>query len=365
MSSIPDRVLDLAIRIQQIPAPTFHEEARGCFVAGLFQNAGLAKIENDPIGNVYACRPGSDPSARPVVVSAHLDTVFPHATPLDVRREKGRVFGPGIGDNSLAVAALFGLLWKLDEHGLHLPGDLWLVGNVCEEGLGDLKGMRAVVDRFQSRPAAYIVLEGMALGHIYHRGLAVRRYRIGFETEGGHSWGHFGRPSAIHEMGRLIAAVAAVEVPKSPRTTFNVGIVEGGTSINTIAPTAALQLDLRSESSESLDALITRIEEIVQARRSEQVKVRMDVIGSRPGGELPADHPLIALAENSLRRMGIQPKCKIGSTDANLPLSLGLPAICIGITRGGGGHTVGEYLLTEPINCGLQHLLDVVCGAWG
>ena len=194
-SPLVQRVLDMACDIQQIPAPTFAEGARAAFVRERFAAEGLAEVEQDEIGNVFGRRPGQSAASAPVLVTAHLDTVFPAGTPLTLVRQPGRIAGPGIGDNSLGVAGLFGLLWALGGEGL--PGDLYLAANVGEEGLGDLRGMRRVCDRLGARVRATIVLEGMALGHIYHAGLAVRRYRLTVRTEGGHSWLHFGRPSAI------------------------------------------------------------------------------------------------------------------------------------------------------------------------
>ena len=197
--TINDRILDLAIQIQQIPAPTFNEGRRAVFIRNQFEAEKLTDIQVDSLGNVTARLRGSGFSP-PVVVTAHSDTVFPIDTDLSISRKGDKIYGPGIGDNSLGVAGLFGLLWHLQERTTILPGDLWLVSNVCEEGLGDLKGMRAVIDRFKDQPLAYIVVEGMALGQIYHRGLGVQRYRISATTEGGHSWVDFGKPSAIHEL---------------------------------------------------------------------------------------------------------------------------------------------------------------------
>jgi len=182
-ASLVAQVLDLAVQIQQIPAPTFYESGRAAFIQKQFVKAGLRDVQVDEIGNVYGRLPGAG-QKPPLVVSAHSDTVFPASTDLQVRREKGQIHGPGIGDNSLGVAGLFGLLWGLrarlqgSSAELRFPGDLWLVANVGEEGLGDLRGMRVVVDRFGPQVLAYLVVEGMALGQIYHRGLGVKRYRI-------------------------------------------------------------------------------------------------------------------------------------------------------------------------------------------
>jgi acetylornithine deacetylase/succinyl-diaminopimelate desuccinylase-like protein len=303
---------------------------RAKFIHGLFLQEGLEDVQMDAVGNVLArLESGTgDPQAatHPLVVSAHLDTVFPSGTDLAIHIEEGRLHGPGIGDNSLAVAGLCGLLWMLRERRLELPFDLWLAANVCEEGLGDLRGMKAITERFGAAPRAYIVLEGMALGHIYHRGLGVRRHRISIQAEGGHSWIDAGRPSAIHELTRLATRITRLEVPQAPRTTLNIGVIGGGTSVNTIAAEASLELDLRSESPEALEALAQEVEKTCQPFNREGVEVTVEVIGRRPAGEIPADHPLVLLAAASLRAQGLEPKLSIGSTDANFPLSQGLPA---------------------------------------
>lgn len=354
-----ERVVALAAEIQQIPAPTFHEAQRAAFVRERLAAEGLADVEQDAVGNVYARLPGSG-HAPPLVVSAHLDTVFPADTPLTLARQDDRLSGPGIGDNSLGLAALFGLLWQLRADGASLPGDLWLVANVGEEGLGNLRGMQAVVERFGPRPRAYIVLEGMGLGQVYHRGLGVRRYRIAMHTEGGHSWVHYGRPSAVHELAHLITRLVQLPLPSTPRTTLNVGVVQGGTTVNTIAAHAWLELDLRSEDPATLDALAAAVEAEVHRRRRKEVQVELTVIGDRPAGGLPATHPLVRQACAALQAQGIIPRLNIGSTDANAPLSRGLPAICLGLTEGGGAHSRQEYIRIPPLAQGLAALYDLV-----
>jgi tripeptide aminopeptidase len=362
------QVIDLALAIQQIPAPTFREENRAAFVRDRFEREGLCDVTIDSVGNVYARLPsGSLPDSSvpylSLVVTAHLDTVFPLATSLTAVREVDRISAPGIGDNSLGVAGLFGLVWLLRRGSYSLPGDVWLVANVGEEGLGDLRGMKAVIDRFGDQPQAYIVLEGMSLGWVYNRGLGVQRYRITVRTPGGHSWIDYGRPSAIHELAQLIIQLNNLSLPEQPRTTLNVGVIQGGTSINTIAAEAYLELDLRSEEVRTLERLVEQVERLVSESNQTDVEVSAQIIGQRPAGEISPDHPLVRLALSCLEAQGLQPHINIGSTDANIPLSRGLPAICIGLTHGGGAHTTGEYILTQPIAQGLAQLLEVVKGA--
>ncbi len=351
-----ERVLTLALAVQQIPAPTFHEEQRAAFVRQRWEAEGVA-VEQDEVGNVYAHLPGRG-EAPPVVVSAHLDTVFPLETDLTVRHEGDRWYGPGLGDNSLGVAALFGLYWRLRHEG-PLPGDLWLVADVGEEGLGDLRGMRAVVDRFGGEVAAYIVLEGLGLGQVYHRALGVRRYRLTVRTAGGHAWADFGRPSAVHEAAWLVAQLSRLPLPLNPRTTLNVGRLVGGVSVNTIAPEAWLEVDLRSEDPGTLAQLARQVEHLARQRQRRGVTVSVEVIGDRPAGALPARHPLVRAAEEAFRQQGVSPKRIIGSTDANIPLSLGYPAVCLGLTLGGGAHTLQEYIETGPLALGLAAALSL------
>ena len=367
-------LLDLAIRIQQIPAPTFHEEQRAIFLRDLFLAESLCDVHIDDIGNVYARLPGKGKS-RPLILSAHCDTVFSQHTDLSIRREKDKLYGAGIGDNSLGVAGLFGCLWLLAETGgqqpgkdgfrkSSLPGDVWLVANVGEEGLGDLRGMRAVVERFGKQVQAYVILEGMALGQIYHRGLEVKRYRLQVTTAGGHSWVDYGKPSAIHELAQVMSRIIQLSIPDQPRTTLNIGVIEGGTTVNSIAAQAGFELDLRSEDVSALNQIAAQVEKIVLESARHDVGFKLEVVGQRPGGQIPVGHPLISLARESLEAQGISPNLAIGSTDANLPLSHGLPAVCIGLTTGGGAHTLNEYISTAQVAQGLKQIKQIIQGAW-
>lgn len=361
--SVIQRTIQRAVEIQKIPAPTFEEQDRAAFIFSLLQKESLADLEMDMDGNVFARLPGQDSQASPVIVSAHTDTVFPAGTDLTGKQEPGRIYGPGIGDNSLGVAGLFGLLWMLREEEVVLPVDLWLAANVGEEGLGDLSGMKRVYERFGSNVAGYIILEGLALGRIYHRGLGVRRYRISVTAPGGHSWVDYGSPSAIHELSLLVGELLKLRPSNRARTSLNVGVIRGGVSINTIAPYAELELDLRSEDGRILESLARKVENIAQTARRSGVGVTCEVIGDRPFGEIPAEHPLVQIGIDTLAHQGYQANLQIGSTDANIPLSQGAPAICIGLSHGQGAHTENEYMETEPLGAGMAHLLEVVRAA--
>ena len=342
---------------------------------GLFEQEGLKHVSVDEVGNVYGLLSGvaqsTNPAAlheksnaQPLVVSAHLDTVFPIEMDVSVKRDNSLLHGIGIGDNSMGVAALMGLVWLIRERKINLKGDLWLVANVCEEGLGDLRGMKAVVERYGEDVLAYLVLEGMALGHVYHRAVGVKRYRITARTKGGHSWSDYGQLSAIHELSKLVVQLTSLELPKEPRTTMNVGKISGGTSVNVIAPEAWLELDLRSEGQTALEKLIANVERIIREAGKPRLSFEVEVIGARPAGELDPDHPLIELAEDCVREQGLEATLTTGSTDANIPLSKGFPALVLGITIGGGAHTKDEFIKTAPVAQGMEQLVSFVKKAW-
>lgn len=361
-ADLQKRILDLAVDIQQVPAPTFEEQERANFVESMFRELGLSDIEQDSLANVYGRLPGG--SGKPLLISAHLDTVFPAETDLTVKREDGKIYGPGIGDNSVAVAALIGLVWALRELNLQPPGDLWLVANVGEEGLGDLKGMRAVMEKMKDQVAATLVLEGMMIGFVCFQGIGSRRYRIAVEAPGGHSWGDFGKTSAIHTLVRLCEKLTHLDVPDKPKTTFNIGVIEGGASVNTIAETSNIQLDLRSESQAELQKLIEQVENIVHNFAAGDAKVELATIGDRPPGAIEKDHPVVQLAINTLNDLGMKnADLRASSTDANIPLSMGHPAICVGITDGRNPHRLSEYIETEPLGKGMTQLVRLVMEA--
>jgi len=367
MTNTTQRILELAIQIQQIPAPTFNESQRAEFVCELFSQEGLKDVMIDEVGNVYGLVKAERQAenVKPLIVSAHMDTVFPLDMDLKVKREADRVYGIGIGDNSLGVAGLVGLIWMLRERKINLSGDIWFVANVCEEGLGDLRGMKAVVDRFGGNVLAYLVLEGMALGHVYHRAVGVKRYQVKATTRGGHSWSDYGQPSAIHELSKLVVQLTSIELPKEPRTTMNVGKISGGTSINVIAPEAWIELDLRSEGQASLTKLVADAEKLIHEANKPGLVIEAEVIGQRPAGAMDENHPLIQLAVGCLHEQGLDAVLTTGSTDANIPMSKKFPALVLGISTGGGAHTKDEFINTAPIEKGMEQLMRFVGKTWG
>ncbi|VAW32509.1 Acetylornithine deacetylase [hydrothermal vent metagenome] len=362
LAHFPDivpEIVEQAIAIQQIPAPTFAEAERAAYIESRFVEVGLVDVVQDELHTVYGRFPGHQPNGRsPVIISAHSDTVFPADTDLTVRREGHLTHGPGIGDNSTGVAGLIALAESLRLHEIRPLSDIWFVSNVREEGLGDLLGMRAVVERFGAE-ATYLVVEGGLYGQISHQAIGVERYEIVIRTAGGHSWGNFGRRSAIHELGRLITAVDSLKVPTHPKTTYNVGVIEGGTSINTVAQSAKMLLDLRSEEPRQLAILVAEVEKLIaKMARQSDISVEMSQIGSRPAGHIQRDAPLVQQAMLALRHVGCQQISTIASsTDANVPLSRGFTAVCIGLTESGNVHRLDEYMDSTYLPAGMSQLL--------
>ena len=370
VANFPEAVPDIvaqAIAIQQIPAPTFAEAERAEYIAQRFVEIGLVDVAQDELHNVYGRFPGTQPENHPpVIVSAHSDTVFPAGTDLTVRQEGLLVHGPGIGDNSTGVAGLIGLAESMRLHGIRPLANVWFVSNVGEEGLGDLCGMWAVAKRFGGE-AIYLVVEGGLFGQISHRAIGVQRYEISVSTPGGHSWGNFGRRSAIHELGGLISAIDKFQVPTNPKTTYNVGVIEGGTSINTIAQTAKMLLDLRSEEPERLAILVAEVEKLVASRQKQaKVSIEMKQIGSRPAGQISRENPLVKQAGAALRQVGCKQVSYIASsTDANVPLSQGYTAVCIGLTESSNAHRLDEYMDSTHLAAGMSQLLLLTLSAAG
>ncbi len=357
-------VVETAIAIQQIAAPTFEEGQRGDAVQERMRALGLADVERDELGNVYGRLPGRG-GGHGLLIAAHLDTVFPATTDLSIRHEGQRVYGPGLGDNSLGVAGLLHLADSMLRHGLARAGDTWFVANVGEEGLGDLRGMRAAVDRLEGRIGAAIALEGTGQDRVIHTAIGVRRYRIVVTVPGGHSWQDFGAPSAIHILARLAEQITRLEVPREPRTTFNIGVIEGGTSVNTIAQRAALLLDLRSVLPAHLAALVRQVEQIIGRARiaAPEADIRLETVGDRPAGSIPADHPLVRAATGAYEAMGVSVSYGVGSTDANIPLSRDIPAVCVGVGVGENAHRLDEYIEREGVAEGMRALLLLVLRA--
>ena len=358
--AILPQVLDLTARIAAIPAPTGDEGARSAFVAEEARRRGLQKVVVDDLGDVVATLPGRADSP-PVLLAAHLDTVFPAGTPLPVSRDSHRLAAPGIGDNSLGVAALLCVPAFFDHLGVQPDAGVILAAPVGEEGLGNLRGMRAVVDSLPGIGAA-VAIEGHNLGRVTHIAVGSRRLRVSVSGPGGHSWGDYGRPSAIHVLAKIIHGLAALELPSNPKTTLNVGLIEGGISVNTIAPSASFVLDMRSVDEESLRRVGEEVDRLIEQAAADGIRVTQQILGERPAGLVPLDSGIVEVATSVLAGLGIEAVCDASSTDANIPISRGIPAVCVGLTAGGNVHREDEFIEIDPLPTGLAQLGLVALG---
>jgi acetylornithine deacetylase/succinyl-diaminopimelate desuccinylase-like protein len=366
------------IRICSIPATPFAEQQRAEYLAERFRQLGLSDVTIDDEGNCLGLFKGRSSSPL-IIVSAHLDTVFAAGTNFTVRREGDRLLAPGIADDGCGLAALIAIVQSLRAAQIKLEGSILFVGTVGEEGEGNLRGVRYLLTRGSwSRRTidAFLSFDGPGIDRLTHRALGSRRYRVEFIGAGGHSWGDFGLPNPVHAIGRAISRLAAYPAPKDPRTTFNVGSITGGTSVNAIPSQAAMEVDLRSAGDTELrrlDAFFRRAmkeaaEEENAARRpgDPPLKLHVEMIGERPSGETPADSPLVKLAIETTRLLGVEPRLDQSSTDSNLPISLGIPAITLGAGgTSGASHTLAEWYDPRERDKGLKRGLLVILGLVG
>lgn len=351
------RVLALAEEVAAIPAPTGNEGRRSQFVRDSMASLPFDAIDVDDLGNVVGRLQGLTEAPR-LLIAAHLDTVFPESTPIEITSDEQRSYGPGIGDNSLGVAAALLIPSMLEAAGVRPDVDLLITGNVGEEGLGNLRGMIAVMDAYPET-GAVIAIEGHNLGRVTHIAVGSKRYRVTVEGPGGHSWGDFGNRNAIHAAARIISELDQIDLPAVPKTTLSVGTIEGGISVNTIAPSCSFLLDLRSVDPNELDSLNSAVLEIMKRRR-EAITVSIDLLGDRPAGQVDPNARITRLASAILDSMGISPTGDASSTDANIPISRGIPAVCVGLTHGGNVHKEDEYIERGPVARGLYQLLGLV-----
>lgn len=346
MTATRDAVLDVARRICSVPAPTFAEGPRAEFVAGLLRDAG-APARLDEVGNVL-CRMGGDGPA--VVFAAHLDTVFGPEQPIDITDTDGRIAAPGIGDNSLAVAVLTHLAQRFADRPPARP--VVLAATVGEEGLGDLRGAKHLVESVACR--CFVAIEGMTLETIEVGGIGSERYRVTYRGAGGHSWSDRGTPSAVHGLVQRAARLLDANAPTG--TALNIGRIHGGTSINTIAAEATLELDLRAQHPDHLRALSERARAVLGAA-PEGLEATVQIVGRRPAGAIAPDDPLLAAARRARERAGLQAAEEgHSSTDANAAYARDIPAITVGVTTGGHAHRADEYIDIAPVARGVRAL---------
>ncbi|MBZ5642349.1 MAG: M20/M25/M40 family metallo-hydrolase [Acidobacteriia bacterium] len=357
------------IRITEIPAPPFQESARAAYMKTLLSAAGL-HVTVDTTGNVIGEFAGSSPEI--VMLTAHMDTVFPAGTDVRVKREGGRLLAPGISDNGTGLAALVAMAKAFREAKIKSTKTILFVADVGEEGEGNLRGIRALVDAYKKNLKYVIALDGSATEYVTNAALASRRVEVAIAGPGGHSWSDFGVPNPIHALGRGISRFVAARVPESPRTSFNIGEIEGGTSVNSIPMNAQMKVDLRSESEAELtklegilrDSIRAGIDEEMSAARERGMAgsatlldLKISVLGVRPSGELADDSPLLQALLAADKRLGNRSRMERSSTDANIPLSVGIPAISIGAGgRSGGAHTLEEWFDPTGRELGLHRV---------
>ena len=362
MATEPE-ALDSQVSICEIAAPPFHEQERAEEYRRRLAALGLEKVRIDAEGNAIGERPGSGDGPT-VVLSAHLDTVFPPGTDVTVTREGELLSGPGIGDDCRGLTVVLAVARAMQEVELETEGTIIFVGTVGEEGVGDLRGVKHLFgDELEGRVDYFISIDGTGLG-ITHRAVGSHRYEVTYKGPGGHSYGAFGMPNPIHALGRAIAKIADFQVPRQPRVTFNVGLVEGGTSVNSIAYETTMTVDMRSESIEELGEIDSRFREAVQAALDEengrwesdvQLEVEIVSIGVRPAGQTPADSAMVQAAVQAVEALGFEARLGGGSTDSNIPISMGIPAVTIGGGgRGRGGHSLHESFQTTDSYLGTQ-----------
>jgi tripeptide aminopeptidase len=380
------RIMQWQAEMVGVPAPPFGEARRAGWLRERFEELGLENPHIDEVGNVLGTRPGSGSDARRVLLSAHIDTVFPASTPIQADLNGSRLSAPGACDNGAGVAAMLAIAAVLKQAGVVPEREIVFVGNVGEEGEGDLRGMRHMYREADRRTeiAAHIVLDGAGHESAVTHALGSQRYLVTITGPGGHSWTDAGRPNPIVLLSRAIERFSSVVLPDIPRTTMNVGTIEGGTAINAIPERAAARIDLRSTDPEQLIRLEVELHRAVEdavlaanhgradqgrtdhGRAESGVRFSIEKIGDRPAGRLPAGSELMALLEAVDRHLAIRTEMRLASTDANIPLSLGIPAVSIGGGGEGGGiHTYGEWYDGRGRDLGLRRILLLLLAVAG
>ncbi|MDQ3635915.1 MAG: M20/M25/M40 family metallo-hydrolase [Acidobacteriota bacterium] len=376
IKQIEPETIEEQIKIAEIPAPTFAEEKRGEYFRQRFAEIGLKNVRVDAVGNVIGERMGTGGKDAPtLVLAAHLDTVFAMDTELKTVREGNIIKIPSIGDDSRGLTLLLAIAKTLEKHKIETVGNIIFVANVGEEGLGDLKGVRHLFnEELKGKITHFISIDGTGLG-ITTGAVGSKRYRVTFSGPGGHSYGAFGMANPIHAIGRLIAKISEFQTPIEPKTTFSVGMIRGGTSVNSIARDASFDIDMRSPDPyelDKLDKLFKLNAEVAlkeeNNRWNDKGKLKLDIklIGDRPTGTQPQDSPIIQIAASANKFMNIKNDFGFSSTDANMPISIGVPAITIdGGGIGKGAHSLDEQWDSKDSHLGSQRALLIVLGIVG
>jgi len=367
-------IADWQMEVASIPAPPFGEAARAEWLAQRFRQLELADVHVDEVGNVFGIRRGTDASPRFIALSAHLDTVFPAGTELRPRRDGTRLCGPGISDNGAGIAALLAIAAALESAGLRHRAPLVFIGNVGEEGEGDLRGMRHIFadPHWSEAIAATLVLDGAGADTIVAEALGSRRFEVTVRGPGGHSWSDFGLPNPIIVLARAIEQFSRTRIPSDPKTTYNIGVIGGGTSVNSIPESASMRVDLRSMSAAEIDRLEAALRGAVEQAlaleetannlrlmpRPFHLQAQVRMIGNRPAGELDSNARLLRVLRSVDAHLRNTSQVQRASTDANIPLSLGREAVALGAGgAGGGAHTIQEWFDCNGRELGLKRIL--------
>lgn len=372
-----DAALQDLIMLTQIPAPPFKEEVRARKYAEMLRAAGADSVHIDEVGNVIALRRGRV-GGRVVAVAGHLDTVFPEETDVTVTQRGDTLFAPGIGDDTRGLIAILYTLKAMQEAGLRADGDILFIGSVGEEGLGDLRGMKHLFRKGGPKIDAFVAIDGASDNRIVAMALGSRRYRVTFKGPGGHSWGAFGGANPAHALGRAVRIfdeAADAFTASGTRTSYNVGRIGGGTSVNSIPFEAWMEVDMRSESQTSLMTIDSIFRASMQkaldeqnrsVRRGDKMTVELENIGDRPSGETDPNAPLLLRAQATIRHFGGRPNIQRSSTDSNIPISLGIPAITLAAGGSGGrSHSLDEYWINRNAYVAVQRLLLVLTAEAG
>ena len=362
------------IELTAIQAPTFQEENRGIYYQNKLRNLGIENVEIDEVGNVFGIRTGTGKGPT-LVLCAHLDTVFPEGTDTVAKKIDGKVFAPGIADDGRGLASVLTIIRALNDANIQTEGDLLVGATVGEEGLGDLLGVKTFFEN-RNDIDGFISIEPGEPDRVIYLGTGSKRYKVSYRGPGGHSFGNFGTPSPIHALGRAIAKIASLEVPVNPKTTYNVGLINGGTSVNTIAEVGEMVIDLRSNSQDELVALEEKVINIIKEAAQEEnlrwekendITVDIELVGNRPAGTQKPDSIIVQASVAATSVIGFeQILSEAGSTDSNIPINLGTPAITLGGGGDSGGHhTLKEYYDPTDAFYGVQQIFLTILGLVG
>ncbi len=376
------RIVEEGIKLTEIPAPPFKEEARAKEFEKMIRAAGLADVKIDEEGNVLALRKGTRGDGKVVVVSAHLDTVFPAATDVKVKRQGTKLFAPGVGDDTMSLAVLLGFVRAMQAANIRTRDDILFVATVGEEGPGDLRGVRHLFTKgqYKDKIKSFFSLESGGIERITNGGVGSKRYRITFSGPGGHSFGAFGLVNPMFALGQAASEFSRIQVAAAPKTTYSIGVIGGGTSVNSIPLSAWMEVDMRSESLPDLKRVEDRMLKIVQeaadgenfARSTKEgpIKVEAKLIGDRPAGNTDAKTGLVQIAKSAIEAGGYKVIYGWSSTDSNLPMSLGIPALTIGRMapdKSGRSHSLDEWIDVEkePMVKAMATSLSIVLATTG